>query len=103
MVVWIVIPLGIVAAVGISGYLLYRYVLYDYFCTRSVNGTLRKYNIKKTPSQIIKEYHENKGEKISEKEILQLEKQYRQHEPEQFLAMYDSIRDKSKDNEKSQS
>jgi len=103
MVVWIVIPLGIVAAVGISGYLLYRYVLYDYFCNRSVNGTLRKYNIKKTQSQIIKEYHENKGEKISEKEISQLEKQYRQHEPEQFLAMYDSIRDKSKDNEKSQS
>ncbi len=103
MVVWIVIPLGIVAAAGISGYLLYRYVLYDYFCSRSVNGTLRKYNIKKTPSQIIKEYHENKGEKISEKEILQLEKQYRQHEPEQFLAMYDSIRDKSKNNENSQS
>ncbi len=101
MVVWIVIPLGIVAAVGISGYLLYRYVLFDYFCNRSVNHTLRKYNIKKTQSQIIKEYHENKGEKISEKEISQLEKQYRQHEPEQFLAMYDSIRDKSKNNEKS--
>jgi len=100
MVVWIVIPLGIVAAVGISGYLLYRYVLFDYFCNRSVNQTLQKYNIKKTPSQIIKEYHENKGEKISEKEISQLEKQYRQHEPEQFLAMYDSIRDKSKTNEK---
>jgi len=101
MVVWIVIPLGIVAAVGISGYLLYRYVLFDYFCNRSVNHTLRKYNIKKTPSQIIKEYHENKGERISEKEVSQLEKQYRQHEPEQFLAMYDSIRDKSKNNEKS--
>ena len=101
MVVWIVIPLGIVAAVGISGYLLYRYVLFDYFCNRSVNQTLREYNIKKTPSQIIKEYHENKGEKISEKEISQLEKQYRQHEPEQFLSMYDSIRDKSKNNEKS--
>ena len=101
MVAWIIIPLVIVAAVGIPGYLLYRYVLYDYFCNRSVNGTLRKYHIKKTQSQIIKEYHENKGEKISEKEISQLEKQYRQHEPEQFLAMYDSIRDKSKNNEKS--
>ena len=101
VVAWIIIPLVIVAAVGIPGYLLYRYVLYDYFCNRSVNGTLRKYHIKKTQSQIIKEYHENKGEKISEKEISQLEKQYRQHEPEQFLAMYDSIRDKSKNNEKS--
>jgi len=101
MVAWIIIPITIVAAVGISGYLLYHYVLYDYLCNRTVNGTLRKYNIKKTQSQIIKEYHENKGEKISEKEISQLEKQYRQHEPEQFLAMYDSIRDKSKNNEKS--
>ncbi len=103
MVAWIIIPITIVAAVGISGYLLYRYALYDYLCNRSVNGTLRKYNIKKTPSQIIKEYHENMGEKISEKEISQLEKQYRQHEPEQFLSMYDSIRDKSKNNEESQS
>ncbi len=101
MVAWIIIPLAIVAAAGIAGYLLYHFVLYDYFCNRSVNGTLRKYNIKKTQFQIIKEYHESKGEKISEKEILQLEKQYRQHEPEQFLAMYDATRDKSKNNEKS--
>jgi len=101
MVAWIIIPLTIVAAAGIAGYLLYRFVLYDYFCNRSVNGTLRKYNIKKTQFQIIKEYHESKGETISEKEISQLEKHYRQHEPEQFLAMYDATRDKSKNNEKS--
>jgi len=101
MVVWIIIPLTIVAAAGIAGYLMYHFVLYDYFCNRSVNGTLRKYDIKKTQFQIIKEYHESKGENISEKEILQLEKQYRQHEPEQFLAMYDATRDKSKNNEKS--
>jgi len=101
MVAVILFPLVIVAIVGISGYLIYRFVLYDYFCNRSVNGTLRKYNIKKTQFQIIKEYHESKGEKISEKEILQLEKHYRQHEPEQFLAMYDATRDKSKNSEKS--
>ena len=92
----IIIPLAIVAVAGIAGYLLYRFVLYDYFCNRSVNETLRKYNIKKTQFQIIKEYHESRGENISEKEISQLEKHYRQNEPEQFLAMYDSIRDKSK-------
>ncbi len=101
VVAFILIPLAIVAVVGIAGYLIYHFVLYDYFCNRSVNGTLRKYDIKKTQFQIIKEYHESKGEKISEKEILQLEKQYRQHEPEQFLAMYDATRDKSKKNEKS--
>ncbi len=97
---WIVIPLAIVAVVGITGYLIYRFGLYDYLCNRSVNDTLRKYNIKKTQFQIIKEYHEVKGEKISDKEISQLEKHYRQHEPEEFLAMYDATRDKSKNNEK---
>jgi len=101
MVGVIIIPLAIVAVAGIAAYLIYRFVLYDYFCNRSVNETLRKYNIKKTQFQIIKEYHESKGEKISEKEISQLEKHYRQHEPEQFLAMYDVIRDKSETNEKS--
>ena len=92
----IIIPITIVAIVGILGYLVYRFVVFDYLCNRSVNETLRKYNIKKTQSEIIKEYHANKGEKISEKEILHLQKHYRQHEPEQFLAMYDYIRDKSK-------
>ncbi len=101
MVAVILFPLVIVAIVGISGYLIYRFVLYDYFCNRSVNETLRKYSIKKTQFQIIKEYHESKGEKITDKEISQLEKHYRQHEPEQFLAMYDATRDKSKNNEKS--
>jgi len=92
----IIIPIVIVAIAGISGYLIYRFVLYDYFCKISVNETHRNYNIKKTQFQIIKEYHEYKGEKISEKEISQLEKRYRQHEPEQFLIMYDAIRDKSR-------
>lgn len=94
------IPLVIVAAVGTLGYLIYHFVVYDFFCNRSVNQTLRKYNIKKTQFQIIKEYHESKGEKISEKEISHMQKQFRQHEPEQFLTMYDATRDKSKTNDK---
>jgi len=48
MVSTVIIPLAIVAIAGISGYLVYRFVLYDYFCKKSVNETLRKYNIKKT-------------------------------------------------------
>ncbi len=96
----IIIPLTIVVIAGIVGYLAYRFVLYDYFCNKSVNDTLRKYNIKKTQSQIIREFHVKKGKKISEKEVLQLQKHYRQHEPEQFLAMYDSIRDEAEGNKK---
>jgi aminoglycoside N3'-acetyltransferase len=92
----IIIPLMISATVGIIGYLTYRLVVFDYMCNRSVNTTLQKYDIKKTQFQIIKEYRENKGEIVSEKVISQLAKQYRQKEPEQFLTMYDSIRDKSK-------
>jgi hypothetical protein len=70
--------------------------MYDLLCKRSVKQTLQRYNIKKTPAQIIEEYYNNKGEKISSKEIQKMEKNYRQHEPDQFLAMYDTIRDKSK-------
>ena len=90
----IIIPIIIVAIVGLTGYLVYRYAMFDYMCKRSVNQTLQKYNIKKTPSQIIKEYYEEKGEKKSDKEIQNLEKHYRQKEPDQFLAMYDVIREK---------
>ena len=95
MLAVIVIPLMITAIIGIIGYLIYRMVIFDYLCNRSVNSTLQRYNIKKTQFQIISEYYQNKGESISEKRILQLTKQYRQREPEQFLAMYDSIREKS--------
>ena len=92
----IIIPLIISGTVGIIGYLTYRLVIFDYMCDRSVNTTLRKYDIKKTQFQIIKEYYEHKEEIVSEKAISQLAKQYRQKEPEQFFTMYDSIRDKSK-------
>ena len=96
MAVAIVIPIIIVAIIGITGYAIYRFVLYDFFCTKTVKNTLRRYNIKKTPSEIIKEYYEIKGESISAQRILDLEKQYRQNEPDQFLVMYDTIREKSK-------
>ena len=99
MVVAIIIPILVVAIVGLGGYVIYRYVIYDYLCNKSVNETFRKYNIKKTQSQIIKEYHASKGETISEKEVSHLEKHYRQKEPEQFLAMYDAVRNKSKNTE----
>ena len=90
----IVIPIVIVAIVGLTGYLVYRYAMFDFMCKRKVNQTLQKYNIQKTPSQIIKEYYEEKGEKKSHKEIQNLEKQFRQKEPDKFLAMYDVIREK---------
>ena len=96
----IVIPIVIVAIVGLSGYLVYRYLLFDFLCKRSVNQTLQKYNITKTPSQIIKEYYNNKGEQISHKEVQILEKNYRQKEPEQFLVMYDALRDNQRNTEK---
>jgi len=95
----IIIPILIVAIIGLTGYLAYRFLIYDLYCKMSVTQSLRKYNIQKTPSQIIKEYYENKGEEISHQEIQNLEKNYRQNEPEQFLAMYDAIRDYNKGKE----
>ncbi len=99
MAVILIIPILIVTIIGLSSYLAYRFLIYDLYCKRSVNKSLQKYNIKKTPSQIIKEYYENKGENISHREIQHLEKNYRQNEPDQFLAMYDAIRDYQKDKE----
>jgi len=95
MVIFLIIPLTIVAIIGISGYLVYRFLIKDFVCNRSVNATLKEFNIKKTQYQIIKEYHASKGKEISDKEISFLQKRYRQREPDQFLSMYDSIRDKS--------
>jgi hypothetical protein len=96
MVSIFIIPLLIVIVSGLTGYLVYRLVIYDWYCKRSVNRSLQKYNIKKTPSEIIKEYYANKGEQISQQEIKNLEKNYRQNEPDQFLTMYDAIRDNKK-------
>ena len=90
---WI-IPISIVAILGISGYLVYRFLIFDILANSAINNTLKKYNIKKTQFEIIREFHENKGQRLSDKEINRLAKQYRRNEPDQFLAMYDTLRDK---------
>jgi hypothetical protein len=96
----LVIPILIVVIVGLSSYFIHKFLLRDILAKRSVKQTLQKYNIEKTPSEIIKEYYENKGEQISHQEIQNLEKNYRQNEPDQFLAMYDAIRDSTKNKDK---
>ena len=96
----IIIPILVVTVVGLSSYLVYKLFLQSFLSKRSINQTLEKYNIDKTPSQIIKEYYENKGEPLTHQEIEKLEKNYIKNEPEQFLAMYDSIRDNDKTKEK---
>ncbi len=96
----IIIPILIVVIIGLSSYLVHKFLLRDILAKRSVNQTLQKYDIKKTPLEIIKEYHENKGEQLTHQEMQRLEKNYRQNEPEQFLAMYDAIRDNTKNREK---
>ena len=90
---WI-IPISIVAILGISGYLVYRFLIFDILANSAINNTLKKYNIKKTQYEIIKEFYANKGENLSDSEIKSLAKQYRRNEPDQFLAMYDTLRDK---------
>ena len=89
----IVIPIVVVIIAGLLGYLVYKFVIYDAMCKRSVSQILKKYNIRETPFQIIKEYHASRGETLSNSEIASMEKNYRQNEPEQFLAMYDAVRD----------
>ena len=93
----IIIPILVVSMVAISTYLVYQLFLKNFLAKRSISQTLEKYNIQKTPFQIIKEYHENKGENLTHDEIQKLEKNYTINEPEQFLAMYDAIRENSKD------
>ena len=92
----IIIPILVVTVIALSSYLVYKLFLQSLLSKRSLTQTLEKYNIDKTPSQIIKEYYENKGESLSHQEIQKLEKNYRKNEPEQFLAMYDVIRDNDK-------
>lgn len=100
MAVTIIITIVIVTIMGLSGYLFYHYIFYDLICKKSVNSTLKKYNIRKTQFEIISEYYKIKGDSLSRSEIFKLEKYYRQNDPEQFLLMYDVIRDKFKNNGK---
>ena len=92
---WI-IPISIVAILGISGYLVYRYVIFDILANSSINNTLKRYNIKKTQYEIIKEFNEMKGETLSDGEIRRLAKHYRRNDTDQFLSMYDNLRDRPK-------
>jgi len=96
----IIIPILVVTIIALSSYLVYKFLIQNLLSKRSITQTLEKYNIDKTTSQIIKEYYENKGESLSDQEIQKLEKNYIQNEPEQFLAMYDAIRDNDKTREK---
>ena len=93
----IIIPILLVALIAVSSYLVYALLLRDLLSKRSINQTLEEYNIKKTPFQIIKEYYQIKNEPLTDKQIQKIEKKYRQNEPEQFLTMYDAIRDNDND------
>ena len=95
----IIIPILLVALIAVSSYLVYALLLRDLLSKRSINQTLEKYNIKKSPFEIIKEYYEMKNESLSDQEIKKIEKKYRRNEPEQFLTMYDAIRDNDKTRE----
>ena len=76
--------------------MVYRYVIFDILANSSINNTLKRYNIKKTQYEIIKEFNEMKGETLSDGEIRRLAKHYRRNEPDQFLSMYDNLRDRPK-------
>ena len=93
MVSAIVIPIIVVAIVGLVGYLVYRYLVMEVSARRAVTRTLKRYRIEKTPSQIIREYHMIRGQSLSEGEIRGMEKEYMLNEPDKFLEMYDEIRD----------
>ena len=95
----IIIPILIVVLIAASSYIVYALLLRDFLSKRSINQTLEKYNIKKSPFEIIKEYYEIKNESLSDQEIKKIEKKYRRNEPEQFLTMYDAIRDNHKTRE----
>ena len=95
----IIIPILIVTLIAASSYIVYALLLRDFLSKRSINKTLEKYNIKKSPFEIIKEYYEIKNESLSDNEIKKIEKKYRRNEPEQFLTMYDAIRDNDKSRE----
>lgn len=88
----IVIPIIVVAILGLAGFLIYRYVIMDMSSRRTVHKTFRQYDIDMTPSQIIREYYRMRGQTLSEREISGLEKEYMHREPDRFLAMYDAIR-----------
>ena len=88
----IIIPILVVTIIALSSYLVYKLFLQHSLSKRSINQTLEKYNIDKTPFQIIKEYYENKGESLYHQEIQKIDNNYIKNEPEQFLTLYDEIK-----------
>ena len=92
----IVIPIILVAIISLSGYFVYKFIIYDMSCKRHVSQMLRKYKIPKTPSQIIREYYALKGEILDERQVTNIERNCRQKEPEHFLEMYDAVRENQK-------
>ena len=97
MAMIIVIPIVIVAITGLIGYLVYRFLIIDMASKRSVGRILQRYNIDKTPSQIIREYHALRGESLSDGQIRSMVRDYMRSDPDQFLAMYDKIRESPND------
>ena len=65
---WI-IPIAAVGIIGVSGYLVYRYVIFDILANNAINNILKRYNIKTTQFEIIKEFNENKGKNLYDAEI----------------------------------
>lgn len=93
MVSVIVIPIIIVAIVGLLGYLVYRYLITDVSSRRTVQNTLSQYNINKTPSQIVREYYKMNGDSLSERDVQRLTKEHMRNDPDSFLEMYDKLRE----------
>ena len=93
MVSVIVIPIIVVAIVGLLGYLVYRYLITDMSSRRTVQNTLRQYNIDKTPSQIVREYYKMGGDSLSERDVQRVTKEHMRTDPDSFLEMYDKLRE----------
>lgn len=91
-----IIPIVIVGIAAAATYLAYLLRLKDYLARRSVDRTLLEYGINKTQHEIVSEYHASRGEEITGPEVDRMVRHYRQNQPDKFLAMYDEMRDRSK-------
>jgi len=67
----VIIPITIVGILGIVGYLVYRFVIFDYLSNKSVNDTLRRYDIDKSQLVLMQRTKNHKDKIfISVKEFL---------------------------------
>ena len=92
MVSVVVIPIVVVAIVGLLGYLVYRYLIADVSSRRAVKGILNQYDIDMTPLQIVHEYYKMRGEPLSEDDAQRVTKEHMRTDPDHFLEMYDELR-----------